>query len=75
MADDKLTAGSTAFDEKRKCLARVMDPGGAKVVLRPLAGGTEWWQDRDVVRPALASDLLSDRMHRAGLLRKPEETP
>jgi hypothetical protein len=62
--DDEVARGVTVYDESSERFGTVADTGlGTNLVfLRPLGGGLEWRARREHIRPALASELLADRL-------------
>lgn len=62
-----LAHGVTVYDEATDRYGTVADariiPG--RVWLRPIGGGIEWCARREHIRPALASELLAERLKSA----------
>lgn len=60
-----VSAGIMAYDLHRSRLGTVMAIEGARIWLRPIGGGLEWYVTADKVRPATAAERLSPSVRAA----------
>jgi hypothetical protein len=61
MVEEKveLRRGVIVYDTVLNVIAEVMEVGPQNVALRRTGGGTEWWRDKDYLRPPTTSERLS----------------